>query len=96
MVDWLPYNEKVETIMPKEIEPNQIYSTQEARDFLRVSESTFKRFLKRGTIKAYKVGGQYRIWGSEILRVVSPEAEDKVYKVYKRFKTKAKRAIEKW
>ena len=80
----------------KEIKPNQIYSTQETRDFLKVSESTIKRLLKKGTIKAYKVGGQYRIWGAEILRLVSPEVESGVYEVYKKFKDKAKKTIEKW
>ena len=79
-----------------EINPKQIYTTEETREFLKISESTIKRILKRGTIKAYKVGGQYRIWGAEILRLVSPEIEDKVYSVYRKIKTKAKRAIEKW
>ncbi len=82
--------------MPEEIKPQQIYTTEETRDFLKVSESTIKRLLKRGVIKAYKVGGQYRIWGSEILRLVSPEAESGVYEVYKKFKKKAKETIAKW
>ena len=79
-----------------EINPKEIYTTEEARDFLKVSESTIKRMLKRGIIKAYKVGGQYRIWGSEILSLVSPSVEEKVYSVYKRVRDKAKRTIEKW
>lgn len=82
--------------MTEEIKPNQIYTTEEARDFLKVSESTIKRLLKRGIIKAYKVGGQYRIWGSEILRQVSPEVESGVYEAYRKIKTKAKKAIERW
>ena len=79
-----------------EIKPNEIYTTEEAQDFLKVSESTIKRFLKKGIIKAYKVGGRYRIWGSEILRLVSPEVESKVYKVYKKVRDKTKRTIEEW
>ena len=82
--------------MPEEIEPNQVYTTEEARDFLKVSESTIKRLLKRGIIKAYKVGGRYRIWGSEILSLVSPEVESKVYKAYRKVREKAKKTIEKW
>ena len=80
----------------EEINPKQIYTTEETREFLKVSESTIKRLLKKGTLRAYKVGGQYRIWGAEILRLVSPEIEDKVYGVYRKIKTKAKSAIEKW
>lgn len=80
----------------EEINPKQIYTTEETREFLKVSESTIKRLLRKGTIRAYKVGGQYRIWGAEILRLVSPEIEDKVYGVYRKIKTKAKSAIEKW
>lgn len=79
-----------------EIKPNEVYTTEEARDFLKVSESTIKRFLKRGIIKAYKVGGSYRIWGSEILSLVSPKVEKKVYDVYKKVRDKAKKEIENW
>jgi len=78
------------------IKPEEIYTTKEAQDFLKVSESTFKRFLKKGIIKAYKVGGTYRIWGSEILKLVSPEVESGVYKVYRKIKEKTKKTIEKW
>jgi len=79
-----------------EIKPNEVYTTEEARDFLKISESTIKRLFKRGIIKAYKVGGQYRIWGSEILRLVSPEVETQVYKVYKKVKDKTRKTIKKW
>jgi len=79
-----------------EIKPNEIYTTEEAQNFLKVSNSTIKRLLKRGIIKAYKVGGRYRIWGSEILRLVSPEVESKVYKVYKKVRDKTQKTIEKW
>lgn len=79
-----------------EIKPNEIYTTEETRDFLKISESTTKRLLKQGILKAYKVGGTYRIWGSEILRLVSPEVESKVYKIYDKVRQKTKKAIEQW
>ena len=79
-----------------EIKPKEIYTTKETQDFLKVSSSTIKRLLKQEIIKAYKVGGTYRIWGSEILRLVSPEVESKVYKVYDKLRTKTRRTIEKW
>lgn len=79
-----------------EINPKEIYTTQEAQAFLKISKSTIKRLLKREIITAYKVGGQYRIWGSEILKLVSPEFESKVYKVYKKVKDKTRETIEKW
>jgi excisionase family DNA binding protein len=79
-----------------EINPKEVYTTKETQDFLKVSSSTVKRMLKRGIIKAYKVGGTYRIWGSEILELVSPKLEEKVYKVYKKVRDKTKKTIEKW
>ncbi len=79
-----------------EIKPNEIYTTEEAQSFLKISKSTIKRLLKRGMIKAYKVGGTYRIWGSEILRLVSPAVESKVYKIYDRLREKTRKTIEKW
>jgi len=81
--------------MPK-IKPKEIYTTKEAQDFLKVSSSTFKRMLKRGIVKAYKVGGTYRIWGDEILSLVSPKLEKKVYKAYSKLKEKTQKTIEKW
>ena len=87
---------RISASMEKEIKPNQVYTTKEARGFLKISTSTTKRWLKRGIIRAHKVGGRYRIWGSEILRLVSPEIESKVYKVYRRVKEKTKKTIEKW
>lgn len=80
----------------EEIQPHQVYTTEETRDFLRVSESTIKRLLKRGIIKAHKVGGQYRILGSEILRLVSPEVESGASKIYRKLKEKTKKIIAKW
>jgi len=80
----------------EEIKPNQVYTTKETQDFLKVSSRTIKRYLKKGIIKGYKVGGTYRIWGSEILKLVSPAVEEKVYKIYKKIKEKTKKKIEKW
>ncbi len=82
--------------MEEEIQPNKIYTPKEARDFLKVSESTMKRMLKNGIIKAYKVSGQYRIWGSEILILVSPKLESKVYKAYIKIRDNTRKTIEKW
>jgi excisionase family DNA binding protein len=79
-----------------EINPKEIYTTKEARDFLKISESTIKRMLKTGIIRAYKVGGVYRIWGSEILQLVSPKLESRVYKVYDKIREKTRKTIEKW
>lgn len=78
------------------IKPNEIYTTEEVQDFLKISKSTTKRLLKRGMIKAYKVGGQYRIWGSEILKLVSPDLESKVHSVLRKVKDKTKETIKNW
>ena len=82
--------------MVEEIKPGKIYTPKEARDFLKVSESTMKRMLKSGILKAYKVSGQYRIWGSEILSLISPKLESNVFNVYKKIRNKTKEAIKKW
>ena len=82
--------------MDKEIKPNQVYTTGEAQEYLKVSNSTIKRFLKKGIINANKVGGRYKILGSEILEIVSPKTETKARRLYYRLKDKTKRVIEKW
>ena len=52
--------------------------------------------LKKGLIRANKVGGQYRILGKEILRLVSPEVEQKAIKSYLNIKQKVVGEINKW
>ena len=81
---------------PEEIKPNQVYTTEEVKNFLKVSERTIKRYLKKGIIKANKVGGRYKILGKEILRVVSPQAEKGAKKAYQRVKDKVKKTIKDW
>ena len=78
------------------IKPNQVYTTKEARDFLKISTSTIKRLLKKGILRANKVGGRYRIFGREILRLVSPQLGNRAIRFYQRFKEKTKKTIEKW
>ena len=82
--------------MDKEIMPHSVYTTEEAQRFLKISESTIKRMLKGGLIRANKVGGQYRIMGKELLRLVSPKLEKGVVKSYLKLKKEAVNIINKW
>ena len=78
------------------IDPNEIYTTQETQDLLKISNSTMKRLLKKGLIKANKIGGQYRIIGKEILKAVSPVIERQAVQTYQKLKKKVKRKIKTW
>jgi excisionase family DNA binding protein len=80
----------------KPIEPNSVYTTEETQELLKISNSTIKRLLKKGIIKAHKLGGQYRFLGKEILRVVSPELEQDAEQVYAKIKAKTKATLESW
>ncbi len=82
--------------MSVKIYPENLYTTSDAQDFLKVSKSTLKRYLKSGIIKAYKVGGRYKIWGKDLLRLVSPEVEVKGANLYQKAKLKVKKKIEQW
>jgi excisionase family DNA binding protein len=82
--------------MSEEIKSNAIYTTGETQALLKISSSTIKRMLKNGLIKANKVGGQYRILGKEIIRLVSPEAEKEAIKSYLNFKKKIINKINRW
>lgn len=82
--------------MDKEIKPNQVYTTEEAQEYLKVSKSTMKRLLKKGIIKANKVGGRYRIVGYEILKLVSPEVANEATTFYRKITEKIKKTIERW
>ena len=65
-----------------EIKPNEVYTTQETQHILKLSPSTTMRLIKKRIIRTAKVGKQYRILGKELLRLLSPEIEDKIGKVY--------------
>ncbi len=65
-----------------EIKENSVYTVEETKDLLKVSKSTMMRLIKKGLIRTAKVGKQYRIMGKEILRILSPELEDRVGKAY--------------
>ena len=82
--------------MSKEILPNAVYTTAEAKDLLKISDSTIKRLLKSGILRANKVGKQYRILGRELIRIISPEVEKTAIKKYLNIKQKAKDKFNKW
>lgn len=65
-----------------EIHENEVYTHEETQKLLKISSSTVTRMIKSGLIKTAKVGKQYRIMGKELLRILSPELEDKVGKAY--------------
>ena len=82
--------------MPSKIKPSEVYNTKEAQDFLKISKSTMKRYIKGGIIKTKKVGGRYKILGKELLKLVSPETEVKTKKAYLSFRKKVKNKIKDW
>ena len=82
--------------MNEEIKSEAVYTTAETQKILKVSSSTIKRLLKKGLIRANKIGGQYRILGKEILRLVSPEVEKKAIQSYLDFKRQMADKINKW
>ena len=79
-----------------EIKPDKVYTTSEAQEYLRVSPSTIKRLLKKGILRANKIGGQYRILGRELIRLVSPQAEQQAIKQYLKAKKKVVDVIKDW
>lgn len=85
-----------DTLIFMVVNPNEIYTTQETQDLLKISNSTMKRLLKKGLIKANKVGGQYRILGKEILKAVSPSIERRAVYAYQGIKKKIKRKVKGW
>lgn len=79
-----------------ELNPQEMYTTAETQKILKVSSSTLKRFLKNGLIRANKVGGQYRIWGHEILRAISPAVDQQASGVYQKIKKGIQEQVKDW
>ena len=82
--------------MKEELKENSIYTTAETQEILKISPSTMKRMLKKGLIRANKIGKQYRILGREILRLVSPEVEKEAIKSYLGLKKQIKNGSAKY
>jgi excisionase family DNA binding protein len=78
-----------------EIKENEVYTHEETQTILKVSASTVTRMIKKGMLRAAKVGKQYRILGKELLRVLSPKLEDRVGKAYNRARDWAHQDLEK-
>ena len=76
-----------------EIKENEVYTHEETWKILKVSPSTVTRMIKKGLIRAAKVGKQYRILGKELLRILSPQLEDKVGKAYNKARHWAHKGI---
>lgn len=79
-----------------EIKPLEVYTTQEAQRMLKISDSTMKRLLKKGLIKANKIGKQYRILGHELLKLLSPEVDKKATDLYQKVKMKTIEKTKNW
>lgn len=83
-------------IIAMQILAQEVYTVKESQDLLKISSSTMKRLLKRGLIRANRVGGQYRILGRELLRVVSPELEVSVQRSYSGLKKRVINEVNTW
>lgn len=79
-----------------EIKPNEVYTTEETEKLLKISNSTVKRMLKSGLLRANKIGKQYRILGHELLRLVSPEVEQKAVDTYQKIKIQTREKVKDW
>jgi excisionase family DNA binding protein len=54
---------------------NAVYTSEETQSILSISRSTFLRLIKKELLRANKIGGQYRVLGKEILRMLLPKEE---------------------
>jgi len=79
-----------------EIKPNSVYTTTEAQDLLKISSSTMKRLLKQGLIRANKIGKQYRFLGHDLLKLLSPQVDERVTNVYQKVKMKTIEKTKDW
>jgi len=65
------------------VQEYEVYTPQETIQLLKISDSTFRRLIRKGVLRAAKIGGQYRILGKHILQVLNPNLPKKVRGAYK-------------
>ncbi len=50
------------------MERDELYTTEQVVNFLKISRPTFYKYIHQGKIRATKVGGGWRILDSELVR----------------------------
>lgn len=69
-----------------QINEKEVYTIEETQNLLKISRSTVLRLIKKGVLKAGKLGSQYRILGAELLRQLLPEkVTNKMEEKYDKF-----------
>ena len=61
------------------IEPNELYTLEEAAAFLKVTYGTVLRWAKQGALPAFKIGRRWRVYGRDLLalnKLGGPEEEE--------------------
>ena len=57
---------------PTPIDPNALYTLREARQLLRISDATARRWVKDGRLRARKIGRDYRVRGRDLVGEPEP------------------------
>ena len=57
------------------IKGEQVYTPQEVAQVLKVSAATVSRAIRDGKLKGLRVGGQWRILGSDLVRYLNAETQ---------------------
>lgn len=79
-----------------EINPNEVYTPIETEKLLKVSKSTIKRLIKKGLLRANKIGKQHRILGHNLLKMLSSDLDKSATDVYQKIKIKAITKTKDW
>jgi excisionase family DNA binding protein len=71
----LTYIDKADNITKEVYELEKIFTTNEAREFLKVSDATIRRYIKSGKLKSQKLGREYRITETAIKEFLDEQAK---------------------
>lgn len=55
--------------------PDRLYTLQEAAELLQVSPRTVLNLVRRGTVRAVRLGDLWRFWGRDLLRIGADSAD---------------------
>lgn len=57
------------------IDPNGVYTLQEAAELLKVNPRTLHREARKGKVRAFRVGRQWRFYGRDLLALTNAATE---------------------
>jgi len=64
-------------VLLRTVEPDAIYTREQAQELLQFSRATMSRLLTSGRLKGSKIGKDWRIWGRDVIALMESARQER-------------------